>query len=339
MAYAVHFAAVILACYLAAQVLTRSAWLGRGWTWRSPRVAILCWQALGLAVGLAAIGLPLAVGLAPYGTGPGRAAGMFVGDLAAAVAAGLTGHGWPAAAFPAGLGPVQLALVGVAGAVTAVLLGSTVRSLLAAVRAQRRHRDLLALVARADPAAPGALVLDHPSAAAYCLPGVRPTVVVSAGTLSLLGPGELAAVLSHERAHADERHDLVLLPFTALCRALPRLRWLRAAHEAVALLVEMRADDKARRQHTDEPLAAALRRFAATGDRITPAGALGVAGGRAAPGCGEPATTGRLAVGDRDLDARMQRLLPGGPPPRLRPVAASAVAALLLALPLALYLS
>ncbi|MFY1695912.1 MULTISPECIES: M56 family metallopeptidase [unclassified Solwaraspora] len=319
MAYAVHFAAVIIACYLAAQALTRSTWCGPGWTWRSPRVAILCWQALGLAVGLAAIGLPLAVGLAPYGTGPGRAAGLFAGDLATAVAHLVGGHGWPTGAFPVGQGPLRLALVGAAGAIAVVLLGSTVRSLLAAVRAQRRHRDLLALVGRADPAAPGALVLDHPSAAAYCLPGVRPTVVVSAGALDLLGPGELAAVLSHERAHADERHDLVLLPFTALCRALPRLRWLRAAHDAVALLVEMRADDKARRQHTDAPLAAALRRFAATTDRITPAGVL--------------------AVADRDLDARVQRLLGDAPAPRLRPAAASLLAAALLLMPVSLYLA
>ncbi|MFV2098527.1 M56 family metallopeptidase [Micromonospora sp. LOL_014] len=319
MAHGAHFAAVILACYLTAQALTRSVWFGPGWTWRSPRVAILCWQALGLAVGLAAIGVPLAVGLAPYGIGPGRAAGLFVGNLAAGVTSLAAGRGWPTDVLPAGLGPVRLTLVGVAAAIAAVLLGSTVRSLLAAVRAQRRHRDLLALVGRADPAAPGALVLDHPGAAAYCLPGVRPTVVVSAGTLDLLGPGELAAVLSHERAHADERHDLVLLPFTALCRALPRVRWLRAAHDAVALLVEMRADDKARRQHADEPLAAALRRFASAGSRITPAGALGAA--------------------DLELDARVQRLLLDRPAPRLRPAAATVVAAALLLLPASLYLS
>ncbi|MFY1634179.1 M56 family metallopeptidase [Solwaraspora sp. WMMB335] len=319
MAYASYFAAVLVACYLAAQTLTRSSWLGRGWTWRSPRVAILCWQSLGLTVGLAAIGLPLAIGLAPYHTGPGDATRLFVADLATAVAALARADGWPTAVFPAGLGPPQLALVASAAAIAVVLLGSTVRGLLAAVRAQRRHRDLLALVGRADPAAPGALVLDHPSAAAYCLPGVRPTVVVSAGTLDLLDAGQLAAVLSHERAHADERHDLVLLPFTALCRALPRLRRLRAAHRAVALLVEMRADDKARRRHPDELLATALRRFAAAGTPITPAGALGAA--------------------DHDLDARVQRLLPGGPPPRLRPLVASVAAAALLALPVSLYLS
>lgn len=301
MAYALHFAATILACWLTAQMLSRSTW-----TWRSPRVAIICWQAVGLALGLSAIGLPMALGLAPYDRSTGGALLTLAGDL--------TG-GTP----PAGIGMVQLALVGVGFGIGVALLTTTARSLLGAVRAQRRHRDLLALVARDDPAAPGALVLDHPSAAAYCLPGVRPRVVISAGTLELLDRAELAAVLSHERAHADERHDLVLLPFTALCQGLPWFRWVRAAHERVALLVEMRADDKARQLHAEAPLAGALRRFAAAGHRIAP--------------------TGTLGLGDADIDVRVQRLLATGRPPRLLSTAALSVAAMLVALPVSLFLS
>jgi Zn-dependent protease with chaperone function len=279
MAYAVHFAATMLACYLTAQVLARSTW-----TWRSPRVAIVCWQAVGLAVGLSAMGLPMALGLAAYDRPTGSALLALASDLA---------H--------------------------AVLVTTTVRSIHGTIRAQRRHRDLLTLVARDDPAAPGALVLDHPSAAAYCLPGVKPQVVVSAGTLSLLDRAELAAVLSHERAHAHERHDLVLLPFTALCRALPWFGWVRDAHERVALLVEMRADDKARELHAEAPLAGALRRFAAAGHRLTPAGALG--------------------LGDRDLDVRVQRLLVADRPPRALGATALAVATTLVALPTTLFLT
>ena len=126
-------------------------------------------------------------------------------------------------------------------------------------------------------------------------------------------------MLTHERAHAQERHDLVLLPFTALCRALPWFGWVRDAHERVALLVEMRADDKARELHADAPLAGALRRFAAAGNRITPAGALG--------------------MGDRDLDVRVQRLLVADHPPRLLVAAALSVATTLVALPITLFLS
>ncbi|MFF3856880.1 M56 family metallopeptidase [Micromonospora sp. NPDC002575] len=301
MAYAVHFAATVLACYLTAQVLAASTW-----TWRAPRVAIVCWQAVGLALGLSAMGLPMALGVAPYDRPTGSALLALATDLA---------HG----TLPAGLGAVHLGLVGVGFGIGAVLLATTVRSVHATVRAQRRHRDLLALVARRDPEVPGALVLDHPSAAAYCLPGVRPRVVVSAGALSMLDRAELAAVLTHERAHAQERHDLVLLPFTALCRALPWFRWVRDAHERVALLVEMRADDKARELHAEAPLAGALRRFAAAGHRIAPAGTLG--------------------LGDRDLDVRVQRLLVADRPPRLLGAAALAVAATLVSLPVSLFLS
>ncbi|SBT51771.1 M56 family metallopeptidase [Micromonospora auratinigra] len=301
MAYALHFAATMLACWLTAQVLAVSTW-----TWRAPRVAIVCWQAVGLALGLSAMGLPMALGLAAYDRPTGSALLALTDDLA---------HG----TLPAGVGAVHLGLVGIGFGIGAVLLTTTVRSVHAAVRAQRRHRDLLTLVARHDPTVPGALVLDHPSAAAYCLPGVRPRVVVSAGTLSLLDRAELAAVLTHERAHAQERHDLVLLPFTALCRALPWFRWVRDAHERVALLVEMRADDKARELHAEEPLAGALRRFAAAGHTITPAGTLG--------------------IGDRDLDVRVQRLLVADRPPRLLGGTALAVAATLVALPISLFLS
>ncbi|MGK5738297.1 M56 family metallopeptidase [Micromonospora sp. URMC 103] len=301
MAYAVHFAATILACWMTAQVLARSTW-----PWHSPRVAIICWQAVGLALGLSAMGVPIALGLGAYDLPTGSALLALVSDLL---------HG----TLPAGLGVLHLAGVGVGFGIGAVLLTTTVRNIHATVRAQRRHRDLLALVARDDPAAPGALVLDHPSAAAYCLPGVKPRVVVSAGTLSLLDRAELAAVLTHERAHAEERHDLVLLPFTALSHALPWFRWVREAHERVALLVEMRADDKAREVHADAPLAAALRRFATAGHRITPAGALG--------------------LGDRDLDARVQRLLVADEPPRFIGLTALAVASTLVALPVSLFLS
>jgi hypothetical protein len=271
MSFAAHFAWVAVLSYLFARVLGRVDSAGQSWAWRNPPVAIVCWQAVGLAFGLSVIGFPIAIGVAPYGLGPGSGFQALLGNL------------FGGGRLPVDLGPTRLALIAVGLGIAAVLLGSTAHSLLGALRAQRRHRDLLTLVARDDPAAPGALVLDHPSAAAYCLPGARPQVVVSAGTLNLLNRTELAAVLSHERAHADERHDLVLLPFTALCRALPRLRWVHTARETVALLVEMRADDKARRLHADAPLAAALLRFAETGGRpVAPTGTPGC------NGCGPP---------------------------------------------------
>jgi beta-lactamase regulating signal transducer with metallopeptidase domain len=102
--------------------------------------------------------------------------------------------------------------------------------------------------------------------------------VVSAGALDLLDQAELAAVLAHERAHLRERHDLVLLPFTALLRAF---RWSSVAceaHDCVSLLVEMLADDRALRHRSARELATALLRVGAAGGVHAPAGALAVDG-------------------------------------------------------------
>src|SRR5690606_38924442 len=116
-------------------------------------------------------------------------------------------------------------------------------------------------------------------------------------------------------------HDLVLLPFAALRQALPPARWLRAVGESVAdsvaLLVEMRADDRARRDYPDG-LAAALRRFASAGPAAAPAGALGVA--------------------DHAVTIRVRRLHEHGRPPLLR-AAAALIGTLALAIaPAALFL-
>jgi hypothetical protein len=164
----------------------------------------------------------------------------------------------------------------------ALLCWVLVAASLAAVQARRRQRTLLTLLAHGDPKVPGALVVDYPSAAAYCLPGLRSKIVVSVGTLELLGRGELAAVLAHERAHLRERHDLVLLPFTALRRAFPRSTTCTDAHRSVALLVEMLADDRALRGRPARELVSALVRFGTAGACPAPAGALAAAEGEVA---------------------------------------------------------
>jgi beta-lactamase regulating signal transducer with metallopeptidase domain len=102
-------------------------------------------------------------------------------------------------------------------------------------------------------------------------------VVVSAGTLELLDPAELAAVLAHERAHARERHDLVLLPFASLRQVFPQIRLVGRCLDAVELLIEMAADDRARRHRAPRELATALLRFAAARPAAAPSGTLGVA--------------------------------------------------------------
>jgi len=122
-----------------------------------------------------------------------------------------------------------------------VLAAVTTRTLLA----RRRHRGLLDVLGTPWPAVPGARVLDHPLPVAYCLPGLRSRLVLSAGVLDTLDPHQVRAVLAHEQAHLRERHDLVVLPFVAWGATAPFVRGMVCAQLAVAALIEMRADDVA----------------------------------------------------------------------------------------------
>ena len=143
------------------------------------------------------------------------------------------------------------------------------------VRSRHRHRVLVDLVATRNPLLRGTHVVDHDVPVAYCLPGLRPRVVLSRGVLAALDEREVRAVLEHELAHVAARHDLVVLPFVALGATFPRLRTVRSAREQVALLVEVLADDRAARRHGGRVLVQAL---AKVGAGPVPAGALGVGG-------------------------------------------------------------
>jgi Zn-dependent protease with chaperone function len=260
--------ALLLSAFAAACVAAALALAAARWPRRSPAAAIVLWQALGLGWGLAAVGALAGLGSA------GSHLGVAEGALALATDA-LRGRG------PQGYGLRLLALA--AGLVLLLVLCWILLAAFAAVvRARRRQRVLLSLLAHGDPKVPGALVVDHPAAAAYCVPGLRPEIVISAGTLDLLDSAELAAVLAHERAHLRERHDLVLLPFTALLRAFRWTGVAREANAAVGLLVEMLADDRALRHRPARELATALLRVGAAGGVQAPAGALAADGGQVA---------------------------------------------------------
>jgi Zn-dependent protease with chaperone function len=271
----------------------------------------LLWQALGLSWGLAAVGT--LIGLAVTGNGAA------VGTGALERLSGLMTADQPLT----GIGLARLAFLGAGMMLLAVLCWILVAATAAVLRARQRQRELLSLLAHGDPKVPGALVVDHPAAAAYCLPGLRPEIVISAGALALLDAHELAAVLAHERAHLRERHDLVLLPFLALLRAFSWDGITTRAYHAVGLLLEMHADDRVLRQLPARELATALLRVGAAGGGGVPTGALAVAG--------EPA--------ECEVAARVIRLL--RPPPGLNGVATAlvlAVSAALVAIPAALLL-
>jgi Zn-dependent protease with chaperone function len=258
-----HLLVTLMLCMLLVRPLARARWV-----WRSPRTGILLWQMLMLTWVLCVVGAAFAIGLSPYGRDIPTALGRWLGGDS-----------------PSGFTALHVVVLVTGLVLTAGLVVALVWSWVRVVRIRRRHRDMLSLVAREDAGLPGVLILDHPLSVAYCLPGLRAQVVFSSGALSALTAPEVSAVLAHEQTHARERHDLVLLPFVALRRLLPRLRLVTMAAEAVALLVEMRADEGACRTHGPGALAHALRRF----DPVNaPPGAIGIA--------------------DATMDARLSRL-------------------------------
>ena len=290
------------------------------WPRRSPAAAILLWQALGLASGLAAVGTLLGLAMPASNIGVVRstlhvATSFRTGGLVALFR--VAGAFWAKGTVPTIVVAMRLACLAAGLALFVSLCWVLFAAGCAVLQARRRQRVLLTLLAYGDPKVPGALVVDHPTAAAYCLPGLRSHIVVSVGTLKLLGCGELAAVLAHERAHLRERHDLVLLPFTALRRAFPKSATCTDAHQAVALLVEMLADDRALRTRPARELVSALVRFGTAGTCPAPAGALAAAEGEVA--------------------ARVTRLLqPVRPLPAVAVAAICLAAALLIAAPVTL---
>ncbi|MBC7269371.1 MAG: M56 family metallopeptidase [Streptomyces sp.] len=158
--------------------------------------------------------------------------------------------------------------------VLVLVCGAFVLEMARGRRARTRHRHVLDMVGRRSPRL-CATILEHDLPAAYCLPGHRPRVVVSAGALRLLSAGQLQAVLEHERAHIAGRHHLALAAAQAFARVFRRLPLARHTREQTALLLEMAADDRALRRRPREELATAMYALAAG---TAPAGAFAVVG-------------------------------------------------------------
>ncbi|NUR32323.1 MAG: M56 family metallopeptidase [Catenulispora sp.] len=215
-----------------------SALARAAWPKRHPRAAIALWQAVGIAGGLSLIGAPLAFAVGDLRTG-------LVSLVRDAV------H----LRVPQSLGFAQEVALAFAGVLAIRLIGVTLLSAFRIERDLRRQRDAVDLAA--EHADRQLRVLEHAAPAAYCLPGTRPRIVITEGTISALAPDELEAVLAHERAHARWRHELVVQPFVAWESALP-LPPARRATAAVTTLVEMLADDHAVRAAGRPALARAL---------------------------------------------------------------------------------
>lgn len=234
------------------------------WPQRAPRAAIVLWQSIALAAVLSAFSAGIAIASRLFVPGPdGRPTATITSEIRAL--------GWP-------LWLLYVVVFALTLMVGARLIVSVLQVAVATRRRRAHHRMLVDLLGVSHDAAPrtsGLRILDVAQPLAYCLPGVRSRVVVSEGTLTELSDREIAAILSHERAHLRARHDLVLEMFTAVHAAFPRFVRSANALDAVRLLIEMLADDAAVRAAGPTPLARALVACAAG---HTPSGALAAGG-------------------------------------------------------------
>ncbi len=274
--------------------------LGRcGWVRGSPRLGILAWQAAVFAV-LAACVLLAVTALVPV-----EKVSFDVGHLLHACPEvlrrryELLGGSW-----------VHVVSLVIALGTSLALLRALVVRGLAVRRGRTRQRELLDLLVRHRDSLHGAHVLDHDVPLAYCVPGGGGRIVVTTAAVAALDERQLTAVLAHEHAHLDGRHDLVLFGADVAASAFPWSGFFRRARAELSLLVEMLADDEGSRRSDRTVLATALVDL---GQTRAPDGTVGAGG---------------------DTVARVERLLHGTRGlPRLRRWAVLGAATVLLAAP------
>ncbi len=219
---------------------------GADWVDRSPRLGIAVWQALSVSV-LLAIALGGAALMIPT-----VQLGQGLADLLRACGTAVRAQ----YATPGGAAVSTLGVVLLVGTLSRAV-HCLARELTLTSRGRRRHLDVLALIGRPEPGL-GVVVIEHGTAAAYCLPGRGRQVVLTSAALAALDADQLAAVLAHERAHVRGRHHLVLAGARGLQRAFPVLPCFGLAQVAVARLIEMLADDEATRRCPRLTVATAL---------------------------------------------------------------------------------
>ncbi|WP_196832748.1 M56 family metallopeptidase [Mycetocola sp. CAN_C7] len=223
------------------------------WPSRAPGTALVLWQAVALAGGLSMIGSLVTYGLIPFGSTIFEGLSQLV-------------HYFFAGTLPPAANLAHIFALCLAVLLAGHLLLNLGLTLVRTERQRSRHLSLINLLSAPMPDRPGTRVLDHPAPVAYCLPGMsRSVTVLSEGLVTLLDADQLQAVIAHERAHLRQRHHLVLVAFKSWHTALPWFPIANRAETAVGLLVEMLADDQARRVVGDATLATAIALVASEG--------------------------------------------------------------------------
>ena len=252
---------VLLALSAAVATTGQRALVGRQWVPDAPGSAILAWLLL-LATGVvAAVGAGL-MAIVPLVRHLGGVREFL--------------HRCPAFVVALRAHTMFFFLAGVGAALVGILTGW----LFVAIRRHvgvlnedgQRHR--LALVADGQGQRPIAIV-PADRCAAWSVPAGHGYVVITTAAAHNLARRELEAVVRHEWAHLRGRHHLILTVLRALRGALP-CPVTRAAAAEVAVLLEMRADDRAVAACGRADLRAALLRMVSIPQ--TPA-ALAITGG------------------------------------------------------------
>jgi Zn-dependent protease with chaperone function len=246
--------ALALGLYALAAATAGAAWLNATtWSLRAPRLGILAWQVLCLNVVVGALlaGLALAVRLPHLST-----------DLASFIdaCAATLKHAYDTPGGDVATASGSALLVGLA----ARLAWSTARSSLAERGVRRKAVATADLTGRRD-VVEGATVLEHDTAYAFCVPGRHARIVLTSAAIAVLDDTQLRAVLAHERAHLRGRHHLALGVSRSLVAAFPWVPAFRLAQAQTAILVELLADDCARRQVSAHALGGALGSLSRTG--------------------------------------------------------------------------
>ncbi len=252
-------ALAVVVATVAPRALTQTTW-----SRRSPRMGIVVWQAAAVSVVTACVLVATDAFL------PVERVRFDLGHLLHAcpevVRRGFSsmGSAWP-----------HLVSLLVAGITLALLLRAVVLRALSVRRGRATHRQLVGLLAGEQDPRFGAHVIEHDVPLAYCIPGAGGRVVVTTAAVDALDQQQLAAVMAHENAHLDGRHDLVLFGAAVASSAFPWSRFFRVARSELSVLVEMLADDRALRVSDRDSLVSALVDLGQWG---TPESTLGATG-------------------------------------------------------------
>lgn len=262
-------ATLLLAFALALLLIGQFAIPTFSWPHRAPRLGIALWKATAGAAIVSILLGTLAL------TMPHLSAAAAIGELLQACAIELEQQ--YSTAFGAMAASASIAIMALIGGRIVLALWRQRRD---DARLQRSHIENLAVLT--DRAIGGVLVIDHGAAAVYCLQGDRragttDTIVLTQGAVQALSDSQVDLVLLHERAHLNSRHSRLIARAHALTKAFPRIGFFRVAHEQIALLAEMEADDAVIDTSERESLAAALYRLA-TANRPSSPPALAATG-------------------------------------------------------------